>query len=386
MDSESSTDATSAREILHHLLSLRNPESPVLPAHKNDIPPWNPTAFRKIGFGQCGLVFTVPNQLNRVIKVARPFFNSALETDHAAHARLAAIIANRPPSPNPLRVTLPPVYAFHTPTSPFWTPQTKSCFPPAVASTGFPLPSAGLITGYIPPLPLAAREAIIALYCPEEKQEAVRKEEANADCLVRVYLGRKRKGDAPRPANFGLRNYNLCLDQMVELALPVGGYAVAMGEALAEMHFGAGMDAFDVEFVFGGRGGGLGLGDGDGGRDGGVREEGGLNGAEMWVLDFNLCSVWEWEVVVREGLEGEMVEQMVHAFFGNDPYYPRPKEEGIEGEMWRVFGEGYKRRAEELIGAMGLKCEKVPGMFLRGCEKRQEELPEGVDKVSTDPV
>ncbi|KAK0643797.1 hypothetical protein B0T16DRAFT_459901 [Cercophora newfieldiana] len=294
-------------------LSARNPPPLPLPPNacqqpptpnRQRHPPWNRTTFRKIGFGQCGLIFTIPNQPSTVIKVARPHFTFSLESDHKAHTLLSTTISHRPPSSLSLHAQIPSVSSFLPSSSPFWTPQTIASFPPTVASTGFPLPSAGLLSEYIPPLPLPVREAIISLYCPAERQQAVRNDEGNGDCLVRVYLGRRRTEAAKKAANFGLRNYNLCLDQMLNLGLSVGKYAEAMGEALAEMHFGAGMDGFDVEFVLGGR------------RQDDERAEGGLRGAEMWVLDFNLCSVWEWEVVMRqEGMAGVLVEQWVHAFF-----------------------------------------------------------------------
>ena len=114
------------------------------------------------------------------------------------------------------------------------------------------MPSQTLFTEHIPPLPLAAREALISLYCPPTHQDSVRQDDINTDCLARVYLGRRRKPHAPSPANFALRNYNLHLDQMLDLGLPVvEKFAPAMGEALAWMHWGAGVDAFDVEFVLG---------------------------------------------------------------------------------------------------------------------------------------
>ena len=53
---------------------------------------------------------------------------------------------------------------------------------------------------------------------------------------------------------FSLRNYPLHLDQMEELAIPfdhLESYARAMAETLAVMHWGAGMDGNDVEFVLG---------------------------------------------------------------------------------------------------------------------------------------
>jgi len=155
-------------------------------------------------------------------------------------------------------VKLPQVFNFHEkPSSDHldnqqWWDTHLPLFHPCQRSPSFPMPSQTLFTEHIPPLPLAAREALISLYCPPTHQDSVRQDDINTDCLARVYLGRRRKPHAPSPANFALRNYNLHLDQMLDLGLPVvEKFAPAMGEALAWMHWGAGVDAFDVEFVLG---------------------------------------------------------------------------------------------------------------------------------------
>jgi hypothetical protein len=50
---------------------------------------------------------------------------------------------------------------------------------------------------------------------------------------------------------FSLRNFCLFLDQIEDLALDPSEYAEAMADALAIMHWSAGIDANDVEFVLG---------------------------------------------------------------------------------------------------------------------------------------
>ncbi|KAJ5638373.1 hypothetical protein N7490_008252 [Penicillium lividum] len=59
----------------------------------------------------------------------------------------------------------------------------------------------------------------------------------NRDYLARVYLGRRRITTAPS-ANVTLRNFNLHLDQMIELGLPIQKMAGAISEALALVHCG----------------------------------------------------------------------------------------------------------------------------------------------------
>src|SRR5690606_18752349 len=114
----------------------------------------------------------------------------------------------------------------------------------------FPLPTMALITERILPLPRPIRHALIDLFCPENSKASVKENATNRDCLARVYLG-KRRPEGPPPANFSLRNYNLHLDQMLDLNLPVYDYATAIAEALAIIHWAANVDGYDIEFVLG---------------------------------------------------------------------------------------------------------------------------------------
>lgn len=258
----------------------------------------------------------------------------------------------------------------------------------------FKLPAEALFTEHIPPLSAPIREALIKLYCsPASKQASVRADPANRDCLLRAYLGRRRARDdstgQPKVVtNFALRNYNLHLDQMLELGLDVHLFANMMGTTLADVHWGAGVDAFDVEFVLGGA------------RETtttqgfGVDEE---RVADMWLLDFNLCSRFEVEQFVGEAerLDG-LVEHLIYAFFVNDPYYPRPwtpkdRERGREeGDilLWETFAKAYVGQADGILqslkGEIYGALKDLPGMFIRGCVEKQKTLPPGVDKIGVD--
>ncbi|KAB5578802.1 hypothetical protein GE09DRAFT_1281098 [Coniochaeta sp. 2T2.1] len=68
-------------------------------------------------------------------------------------------------------------------------------------------------------------------------------------CLARTYLGRE-NGHFTRE-DFSLRNFPLYLKPIEELGLDVKALASAMGKAFAIMHWGAGVDGDDVEFVLG---------------------------------------------------------------------------------------------------------------------------------------
>ncbi|OAA42874.1 hypothetical protein BBO_04789 [Beauveria brongniartii RCEF 3172] len=71
----------------------------------------------------------------------------------------------------------------------------------------------------------------------------------NKHCLLRTYLGRM----PPKKDKMSLRNYPLDLAMMESLDLDVQYIADSMGAAFAIMHWGAGINGDDVEFVLGTR-------------------------------------------------------------------------------------------------------------------------------------
>ncbi|KAK3319982.1 hypothetical protein B0T19DRAFT_404513 [Cercophora scortea] len=367
---------------------------------------------RKIGFGQCGLVYAVQNEPGVVVKVARPHFHDSLHADHVAHERVSKAFSARERTSEShcisrfykdrgaIHVKLPRVLRLEFNDSATMAErsvrqkaQLKLHEPKvklrlvAASSPGKPKMMANaLYTSHIPPLSKHVRDALVELYCPVEKRDSVHADPANIDCLVRVYLGRRRRIGAPAPPNFALRNYNLHLDQMVDLGLPVVRLAAAMGEALADMHWGANVDAFDVEFVLGGP-----APDPDS-----APSRSGVRVADLWLLDFNLCSVFDVEKVHENGKLSELVDHLVYAYFANDPYYPRPtQDDGSGGRVgvvnvdllvWNAFKKEYLGRSREIFrsqsDATWSRYEYLPAAFLDGCMEKQRGLPPGMDKIT----
>jgi hypothetical protein len=179
-----------------------------------------------------------------VIKIARPHFHDALWSDFLTHFHVYKAFEEQ----NGLEFRIPAVYSYVNKDNSTWWDAHRSFFS---EHDNFPMPSMALITERIAPLPKIAREALVAQYCPKHLQSAVMADPNNRDCLARIYLGKRRLADAPLAPNFTLRNFNLCVDQMLELDLPVYDYAVAMGEALAVIHWGANTDGYDIEYVLG---------------------------------------------------------------------------------------------------------------------------------------
>ncbi|KUM55451.1 hypothetical protein ACN42_g11825 [Penicillium freii] len=376
--------ATEPREVLSRVLS---PSSVVSTASSfaffNTAQQTASVGFRSIGFGQCGIVFERPGRAY-VVKIARPSFENALWADFQAHlAVYQAFTAQQS-----VEVRIPKIFSYVPKTNAQWWDAHLELFPGSYLS--FPLPAMALITERILPLPKLARQALIDVYCPESSQLAVRSHDTNRDCLARIYLGRRRGANNPPPANFTLRNFNLCLDQMIELNLPIHHYAKAIGQALAIMHWSANVDCYDVEFVLGSEGEttytqdiccSLGLSAEELARlpahtdlDRMIRINFRRRTTRVWVLDFNLCSIWE----ERMGLErpDELIAHLVGAFFENDPYYPRPSQDlEPEKSLWFTFSSSYRDAAATLLSVPGKdpRFALLPQKFLDSCVLRQSE-------------
>lgn len=375
--------STEPREVLSRILS---PTSVISTASSSALNTTQQTAsvgFRSIGFGQCGMGFERPGHAY-AIKIARPSFENALWADFQAHFAVYQAFTTQ----QFVEVRIPRIFSYVPKTNHEWWDSHVNLFHGTHPS--FPLPAMALITERIPPIPKLARQALIDVYCPAPSQLAVSSHDTNRDCLARIYLGRRRGANDPPPRNFTLRNFNLCLDQMIELNLPIQHYARDIGQALAIMHWSANVDGYDVEFVLGSEGEtiytqdisrSLGL---SAERitkmaphtdvDSMIRAKVQRRTTRVWVLDFNLCSIWE----ERMGIErpDDLIAHLVRAFFENDPYYPRAIPD-LEPEkaLWSTFSSAYRDVAASLLSVPGKDpgLAVLPQKFLDACVLQQSE-------------
>lgn len=185
----------------------------------------------------------------------------------------------------------------------------------------------------IPSFEESTRKLLIRKFCARGLRRKINQNEPDRDCLVRPYLGRRRihTRDSETLSQFkafSLRNYPLHEDQMEELGIPVEDrrrYAQIMAETLALMHWIAGVDANDIEFVL------APCTDNENGQIENV-----LGTHSVWMLDFDLC---------RDMTKDEDgIGKAVKAFWRNDPFYPRPG-----NPLWDTFREQYKRTSEECL-------------------------------------
>ena len=179
-------------------------------------------------------------------------------------------------------------------------------------------------------------------------QSKIKSSEPDQDCLIRPYLGRRRRLERQsRFKGFSLRNYPLHTDQIEELGLPGELYAEIMAEALADIYWRAGVDANDVEFV-------LAPAKPEEGNENGL---GGLSRYStfalvdskilgrhaVWVLDFDCCKPMS--------RDESGVKRAVEAFYKNDPFFPRPGRDDVRDiKLWGVFKDRFLKASGVIIG------------------------------------
>ncbi|KAF2812949.1 uncharacterized protein BDZ99DRAFT_411298, partial [Mytilinidion resinicola] len=299
--------------------------------------------YRSIGAGTCGIVFEELGTVN-AIKLAKTD-DSQLWNDYQFHTMVREKIMASPIKSENLQV--PKCLWFAKSDDKKWWDLHRHRFPD---QSRVERPRDVLCTERILPIPKELRHAIIDAWCPEDLREKAKAEPTNRDCLIRVYLGKRRRDPTTsRPLKmFQLRNYNLHVDQIMELAIEeYGEVAENMGRALAVLHWLVATDARDVEFVLGSaptpKPVPLAAKDVVGKAPRSTWEEVTSHNFKrrairLWLLDFNQC-----RPISRDD---ESVKKAVQAFFENDPYYPRPlTKTSTEQRLWTKFKAGYLEAA-----------------------------------------
>jgi len=319
---------------------------------------------KEIGKGQCGTIYaltaTAPTAVIKLPNASNK--ETELHNDDRIHLRVQKAFATVPSSRWDINV--PGLLGWvSSNTEPFWANHAGSL-----------VPNYGLLSERIFPLQAPVREAIVDRLCPKSitgnKKDFLNKAE-NEDCLVRLYLGGRTVSRTRMDASsIRLRNFPLHVDEMESLKLDTGGYAKVIARALAILHWRAGVDANDVEFVFG--------------CAPQVRgpsqhrlpeelENTSMENAHMdlaerllqtdittgsvriWLLDFNQCE--------RFCDDEEGLKQLVNGYWWNDPYYPRPNSTNKhDKQLWKTFAQQYLEVSGELTDS------KMPGRFIKGVE------------------
>ncbi|CAD0090532.1 unnamed protein product [Aureobasidium mustum] len=194
------------------------------------------------------------------------------------------------------------------------------------------------------PIPTALLESLIPEITPIQRETCLNNP-TNNNCLVRLYLGcRGGSRSKINPEMMSLRNFPLHVDEMERLCLPITAYITTIAQSLALMHWKAGIDANDVEFVFGSS-----------------RNDSNSEGhtVSIWLLDFNQCQKFSHD---QAGLK-----QLVDGFWWNDPYYPRPGSSNSQDKVWwTTFLSKY------LDASALLTDSKMPREFIQAVEAEGE--------------
>ncbi|KAE9993384.1 hypothetical protein EG327_005371 [Venturia inaequalis] len=330
----------------------------------------NRDQYRQIGQGQCGTIYAIQDRRVRkdlgsrstaVLKLANyPRKVSEIRNDHEKHISVAeTFLQTSSISKEGSDIDIPDVLSdpLETESTWFW----------GLAGAGaHPLgsPKDGFFTSRIYPIPEVVRAALVDVYAPRSLQEKEAKQkfldkEQQADCLVRIYLGRRLAKGEERPLsneNFTLRNFPLHVNEMEDLGLDTHQYAKIMARSLALLHWAARNDANDVEFVLGTTASSI---------SSYIQKDSDDFEVGMWLLDFNQCQTLENDLDRR-------IKQLVDGFFWNDPYYPRPNLKGNKEDviLWTTFKETYLEVGKTIL--QNTREEDHPAQFLAAVEEKGE--------------
>lgn len=318
--------------------------------------------FRSVGKGQTGTVYALTDT-TMVIKLPNsPEQSDDLFNDFKNHKKVFEAFRE---SPWAIRANI------HVPALKMWVSPKSNHFWNSSATQfaqDLEVPGYGLVSEYISPLQETVRAALVDIFAPKEIQ--ARKHDflripKNKDCLIRLYLGRRNDDSPPITADkFHLRNFPLHVNEMERLQLDTSLYTKLMAQALATLHWRAGLDANDVEFVFGSSPqvhepptlqdlAGL---DKDTAADMHFSDFHNRT-VSIWLLDFNMCKPFT--------KDSNGLKKLVDGFYWNDPYYPRPASTvAKDKELWGLFAKHYLYVSAEFVS------HDMPRAFINAVEER----------------
>ncbi|KAI0547638.1 zinc finger protein-domain-containing protein [Xylaria curta] len=294
------------------------------------------SALHRIGAGFCGTVWSDVDNMPDSVAIKREDGGQgrSLENDSVIHQHLLKAYGSK---------------SAHLFAIPLWygyisTDDTKEIihrFPQGYKPCNI------LLSERIPPLPKVVRQLLIDKYCPPTLVSSIAADPNNYDCLVRPYLGKRRRHYRNSTFRvFSLRNFPLHLDQMEDLDLDTYEYALRMAKALAFMHWSAQVDANDIEFVLAP-----------------AKEpvlsmySPTLGNHCLWILDFDCCRPM--------AMDDDGLRQAARAFWRNDPFYPRPgKESERDIRLWTHFKVSYLEASSEIIGSEDTRRQCLPDRLI----------------------
>ena len=165
---------------LNRLLALSPTKPRTFSSTKISIPtaqnPSTNTMYQRIGQGFCGTVWS-NDDIGDAIKREDGGPGRSLQNDFIIHRKVLSTIKS---------ITVPNCYQYISASDPWWDEHICK-FP-----NGYQVCNA-LISERIPPFRNEARTRIIDSYCPESLRAAIKQSGPDRDCLIRPYLGRRRR-------------------------------------------------------------------------------------------------------------------------------------------------------------------------------------------------
>jgi hypothetical protein len=335
--------------------------------------------FRCIGKGFCGSVWAVDRPgVSCALKREDGGPGREIRNDYDIHRKVLASLQDLRKThaaslPGLAEIQVPQCLNLITPEDEDWWEKQLHRFPKTYE------PCRVLVSERIQPLSRSARETLIHHFCPVQLRDIIKADRDNEDCIARVYLGRRRFNAerARRKLFFSLRNYPLHLDQMEELGdIDTLAYARLMADTLAMMHWGAKIDANDVEFVLASPPVSVTMASAYSSPSSST-----LGEHSLWLLDFDCANTISMD---ESGLD-----QAVAAFWRNDPYYPRPSDSNEhEQRLWGTFKDQFLKTSDEILGADS-DCLRLPVLLINKIEEearvRQERKRANEQKESVKP-
>lgn len=207
------------------------------------------------------------------------------------------------------------------------------------------------------PLPKVVRRALINEFITADVSQAsaLLADPRNKHCLARVYLG-KENGTLSHESP--LRNFPLYLDNMKQIGIDTIRLASALGKAYATLHWGAGVNGDDVEFVFG------------------TTAKQALSGNPpdfqhraicLFLLDFGQCDIVDLSQeseIVYQAFKGAMVTG------DNQRFIPHTN----QSELFAAFKEGYSAAGTIILADKRLDSRFDINEFIQQYEEYAEDF------------
>jgi hypothetical protein len=179
-----------------------------------------------------------------------------------------------------------------------------------------------------------------------------------------------------------LRNFPLYFDQAKRIGLNITAYTEEMAIGLAILHWDAGIDAADTEFV-------IGCSTNPNFpkvyRNHQARppprntvDDFNRNETQLWTLDYDKCSAVNFD---STDLTVEVVKRYLVAVTGSDPYFPHPC---MDSGLWSKFRAAYLKASKIIIalrefGKRKAALSELPESLLKRWEVWAKEDTEAAD-------